>query len=39
VIDYDTVTEVARVPVGVFPQRERIGQAAAEAIAALTPAG
>ncbi|MEY9928415.1 DNA-binding beta-propeller fold protein YncE [Catenulispora sp. GP43] len=38
VIDYATATEVARVPVGAFPQRERISQMAPAAISALNPA-
>jgi YVTN family beta-propeller protein len=37
VISYDTAQEVRRIPVGTFPQRERLGQATPEAIAALTP--
>jgi DNA-binding beta-propeller fold protein YncE len=38
VIDYATATEVARVPVGTFPQRERISQMAPAAVSALDPA-
>ncbi|MEY9890217.1 DNA-binding beta-propeller fold protein YncE [Catenulispora sp. MAP5-51] len=38
VVDYATATEVARVPVGAFPQRERISQMAPSAISALNPA-
>ncbi|ACU72196.1 conserved hypothetical protein [Catenulispora acidiphila DSM 44928] len=38
VIDYATATEVARVPVGAFPQRERISQMAPDAVSALSPA-
>ena len=38
VINYATATEVARVPVGTFPQRERISQMAPAAVSALDPA-
>ncbi|WP_194908454.1 YncE family protein [Catenulispora rubra] len=38
VVDYATATEVARVPVGTFPQRERISQMAPAAVSALDPA-
>jgi YVTN family beta-propeller protein len=35
VIDYNTAKEVATIPVGHFPQRERLGQLSAAAVAAL----
>ncbi|NUR60091.1 MAG: YncE family protein [Catenulispora sp.] len=38
VVDYATATEVARVPVGAFPQRERISKIAASVVAGLNPA-
>lgn len=38
VVDYTTATEVARVPVGAFPQRERISQIADSVVANLDPA-
>lgn len=38
VVDYATATEVARVPVGAFPQRERISQMSPAAVSALSPA-
>jgi YVTN family beta-propeller protein len=38
VIDYATATEVARVPVGAFPQRERTGTIDPKALAALSTA-
>jgi hypothetical protein len=38
VVDYATATEVARVPVGVFPQRERIGEVGPAVLSALSPA-
>ena len=37
VISYDTAQELRRIPVGLFPQRERLAQATPAAIAALTP--
>lgn len=37
VISYDTAQELRRIPVGSFPQRERLARAAPEAIAALSP--
>ncbi|MEY9950120.1 YncE family protein [Kitasatospora sp. GAS1066B] len=37
VIDYRTATEVARVPVGAFPQRERTGRIAADLLGDLSP--
>ncbi|MEV5444600.1 PQQ-binding-like beta-propeller repeat protein [Streptomyces sp. NPDC052644] len=37
VVDYATAKEVARIKVGDFPQRERTGRAAPEALAGLTP--
>ncbi|MFG3494772.1 YncE family protein [Streptomyces sp. NPDC047928] len=37
VVDYRTAKEVARVKVGDYPQRERAGRVAAEALAGLTP--
>jgi DNA-binding beta-propeller fold protein YncE len=38
VVDYATAKEVARVPVGTFPQRERTGRIASSLIADLSPA-
>jgi YVTN family beta-propeller protein len=38
VISYSTAQEVARVPVGNFPQRERIGKASTEALSGLSSA-
>ncbi|MFI6886624.1 YncE family protein [Streptosporangium canum] len=35
VVDYETAREVARVPVGDFPQRERLGQVSADVIGSL----
>ncbi|WP_208605930.1 YncE family protein, partial [Streptomyces albus] len=37
VVDYATAKEVARIPTGHFPQRERPGKLTAEAVAALDP--
>jgi YVTN family beta-propeller protein len=39
VVDYRTAREVARVPVGDYPQRERPGKLAEEVIPTLTPGG
>jgi DNA-binding beta-propeller fold protein YncE len=39
VVDYASATEVTRIPVGHFPQRERLARLSAPAIAALTPGG
>ncbi|GAA2883624.1 YncE family protein [Streptosporangium fragile] len=39
VVDYGTAREVARVPVGDFPQRERLGRVPEDVIASLDPAG
>jgi YVTN family beta-propeller protein len=36
VVDYATAQEVARIPVGTFPQRERLGKLAAGVVASLT---
>ena len=36
IIDYATGQEVARVPVGTFPQRERLGKVTAAALGALS---
>jgi len=38
VIDYATATEVARIPVGTFPQRERLGKVPANVLSTLSPA-
>ena len=38
VVDFATATEVARVPVGTFPQRERISRIATSAVGSLNPA-
>ncbi|HEY4022827.1 MAG TPA: serine/threonine protein kinase [Pseudonocardiaceae bacterium] len=38
VVDYATAKEVARVPVGTFPQRERIGKIDPSVLGSLTPA-
>jgi DNA-binding beta-propeller fold protein YncE len=37
VVDYATATEVARIPVGHFPQRERLAALTTAAVASLTP--
>ncbi|MFD0632761.1 YncE family protein [Catenulispora yoronensis] len=37
VVDYTTATEVARVPVGAFPQRERIAKIASSVVGDLNP--
>jgi hypothetical protein len=37
VVDYATATEVARIPVGHFPQRERLARLTPAAVASLTP--
>ena len=37
VIDYSTAKEVARVPVGAFPQRERVGRIASDVLGDLSP--
>ncbi|MCW2884142.1 MAG: hypothetical protein QOE54_4457 [Streptosporangiaceae bacterium] len=38
VIDYRTAKEVARIPVGTFPQRERLGQVPQDVLDSLSPA-
>jgi len=38
VIDYRTAREVARIPVGTFPQRERLGKVPQDVLDSLTPA-
>jgi len=38
IVDYTTAREVARVPVGAFPQRERLARLATEVLPALLPA-
>jgi YVTN family beta-propeller protein len=38
IVDYATATEVARVPVGSFPQRERLARVAADVLPTLLPA-
>jgi DNA-binding beta-propeller fold protein YncE len=38
IVDYATAREVARVPVGSFPQRERLGRVAEDVLATLSPA-
>lgn len=38
VVSYATATEVARIPVGAFPQRERVSQIAASVVGDLSPA-
>lgn len=38
VVDYRTAREVARVPVGTFPQRERVTKVAEDVLSALSPA-
>jgi len=38
VIDYATATEVTRIPVGTFPQRERRGKAPESVLNTLYPA-
>ncbi len=38
IVDYLTAQEVARVPVGAFPQRERLAQVAEDVLATLSPA-
>lgn len=38
VVDYRTATEVARVPVGSFPQRERLGRVPQDVLDSLSPA-
>ncbi|MEU8515131.1 hypothetical protein AB0C76_26635 [Kitasatospora sp. NPDC048722] len=39
VVDYASATEVARVPVGLFPQRERVAKAAGSVLNSLSPQG
>jgi DNA-binding beta-propeller fold protein YncE len=38
IVDYATAREVARVPVGAFPQRERLARVAGDVLATLSPA-